>query len=85
MGRKVPFRCSVRLHCRLLRPFSDSFNRKSDFSDLPSDALLIHDSASGIPTIVLPRTQAHEHKEGASSERWAERFEPSGARCASLL
>jgi hypothetical protein len=28
MGRKVPFRCSVRLHCRLLRPFSDSFRAK---------------------------------------------------------
>jgi hypothetical protein len=25
MGRKVPFRCSVRLQGRLLRPFSDSF------------------------------------------------------------
>jgi hypothetical protein len=27
MGRKVSFRCSVRLHHRLLRPFSDSFRR----------------------------------------------------------
>jgi hypothetical protein len=25
MGRKGPFRCSVGLHCRLLRPLSDSF------------------------------------------------------------
>src|SRR5215204_1183687 len=28
MGRKVPFRCSVSLHRRLLRPFSDSFKAK---------------------------------------------------------
>jgi hypothetical protein len=28
MGRKVPLRCSVRLQCRLLRPFSDSFMAK---------------------------------------------------------
>jgi hypothetical protein len=28
MGRKVPFRCSVRLHHRLLRPFSDSLRRE---------------------------------------------------------
>ena len=28
MGRKGPFWCSVRLHCRLLRPFSDSFKAK---------------------------------------------------------
>ena len=27
MGRKLPFRCSVRLHCRLFRPFSDSLGR----------------------------------------------------------
>ena len=27
MGRKVPFRFSVRLHCRLLLPFSDSLSR----------------------------------------------------------
>jgi hypothetical protein len=27
MGRKVPLRCSVRLHRRLLRPFSDSLRR----------------------------------------------------------
>jgi hypothetical protein len=27
MGRKLPFRCSVRLHCRLFRPFSDSLIR----------------------------------------------------------
>jgi hypothetical protein len=33
MGRKVPFRCSVRLHSRLLRPFSDRFSRP-DFSQL---------------------------------------------------
>jgi hypothetical protein len=26
MGGKVPFRCFVRLHRRLLRPFSDSFS-----------------------------------------------------------
>ena len=26
MGRKVSFRCSIRLHRRLLRPFSDSFS-----------------------------------------------------------
>src|SRR5919107_887093 len=26
MGRKLPFRCSVRLHCRLFRPFSDSLS-----------------------------------------------------------
>jgi hypothetical protein len=29
MGRKVPLRCSVRLHSRLLRPFSDSFSTHS--------------------------------------------------------
>jgi hypothetical protein len=29
MGRKVPFRCSVRLHCRLFRPFSDGFSTHS--------------------------------------------------------
>jgi hypothetical protein len=28
MGRKVPFRCSVRLHCRLFRPTSDGFIAK---------------------------------------------------------
>jgi hypothetical protein len=28
MGRKAPLRCSVRLHRRLLRPFSDSFGRE---------------------------------------------------------
>src|SRR5215218_4047231 len=28
MGRKVPLRCSVRLHRRLLRPFSDSLGRR---------------------------------------------------------
>jgi hypothetical protein len=26
MGRKLPFRCSVRLHSRLFRPFSDSLS-----------------------------------------------------------
>jgi hypothetical protein len=31
MGRIVPFRCSVRLHYRLLLPFSDSFSTV-DFS-----------------------------------------------------
>jgi hypothetical protein len=33
MGRKVPLRCSVKLHRRLLRPFSDSLSTL-DFSDL---------------------------------------------------
>jgi hypothetical protein len=28
MDGKVAFRCSVRLHSRLLRPFSDSFKAK---------------------------------------------------------
>ena len=28
MGRKAPIRCSVRLHRRLLRPFSDSLSRQ---------------------------------------------------------
>jgi hypothetical protein len=28
MGPKVPLRCSVRLHRRLLRSFSDSFRRE---------------------------------------------------------
>src|SRR5215208_2044088 len=30
MGRKVPFRCSVSLHRRLLRPFSDSLMKLSE-------------------------------------------------------
>jgi hypothetical protein len=34
MGRKVPFRCSIRLHRRLLRPFSDSFY--TSFSEIAS-------------------------------------------------
>jgi hypothetical protein len=29
MGRKVPLRCSVRIHRKLLRPFSDSLSRHS--------------------------------------------------------
>jgi hypothetical protein len=28
MGLKVPLRCSVRLHRRLFRPFSDGFKAK---------------------------------------------------------
>jgi len=28
MGRKVPFRCSLRIHRTLLRPFSDSFSTR---------------------------------------------------------
>jgi hypothetical protein len=32
MGRKLPFRCSVRLHCRLFRPFSDSLSTLLDGS-----------------------------------------------------
>ena len=38
MGRKVPLRCSGRLHSRLLRPFSDSF--LTEFSEVaPSQAI----------------------------------------------
>jgi hypothetical protein len=44
MGRKVSFRCSVRLHRRLLPPFSDSLSMV-DFSHLTEkaiDTLLTH-------------------------------------------
>ena len=41
MGRKGPFWCSVRLHCRLLRPFSDSF-MALDFSHLSQTGWVAH-------------------------------------------
>jgi hypothetical protein len=42
MGRKLPFRCSVRLHSRVFRPFSDSLKRLSDKSlDGPQRFMLV--------------------------------------------
>jgi hypothetical protein len=67
MGRKLPFRCSVRLHSRVFRPFSDSLGRgilgSSDAGScidlLPRDARMasepLHAAWASLHLVVLDR------------------------------
>jgi hypothetical protein len=54
MGRKVAFRRSVRLHSRLIRPFSDSF--KAKFSE---QVFWVVGKRSDLRASVLARRSAH--------------------------
>jgi hypothetical protein len=59
MDRKVAFRCSVRLHSRFLRPFSDSFKAKFAFwgfseVELPLNGVLGGSHISGPEPVSAP-------------------------------